>query len=197
MSNEKLDTTNIDLDRVKRDAKRLSKAHDISLCKAQNEIACGFGYQTFENLRAAVIAVRVASSQTLCVSDDPDLEALLDWFRSRFTHVDKHEMRVSPRIAKSLKQYEQRYGSSVLRPIDVGDEIDFGYHYQPFQTARHPKALIAQELLEAEGEWVANTFLDSLKIQKGGYWGDGADMVVGDRVTILAFDEQVEAAPAV
>ncbi|PYD07249.1 hypothetical protein DND36_32845, partial [Pseudomonas savastanoi pv. glycinea] len=66
-----------------------------------------------------------------------------------------------------------------------------------FQTARHPKALIAQELLEAEGEWVANTFLDSLKIQKGGYWGDGADIVVGDRVTILAFDEQVEAAPAV
>ena len=196
MSNEKLKPTNIDLDRVKRDAKRLCKAHNISLCKAQNEIACGFGYQTFESLRAAVIAARAASSPTLSVSDDLDLEAMLDWFRSRFTHVDKYEMRISPIIAKSLKQYEHRHGSSVLRPIDVGDEIDFGYNYQPFQITRHPKALIAQELLEAEGEWVANTFLDSLKIHKGGYWGDGADMVVGDRVTILAFDEQMEAAPA-
>jgi len=186
MSNEKPELTHIDLDRVKRDAKRRCKTLNISLCKAQNEIAHGFGYQTFESLRAAVITARTATSTTSYVPDDPDLDALLAWFRSRYTHINEYKSRVSPVIAESLRQYERRHGRSALHVIDVADEIDFKYEYRPFQLMRHPKALIAQNLLEAEGEWVANTFLDTLQIREGGFWGDGADTVVGDRITIQA-----------
>jgi len=191
MSNEKPEIRKIDLDRVKRDAKRRRDAKGISLCEAQNEIARDYGYQTFESLRSAVMATRVVPSTARPVLDDPGLEDLLAWFRSRFTHINDYEARVSPLIAKSLKQYERIHGKSALRPVDVGDEIDFGYDYKPFRFSRHPKALAAQNLLEIEGEWVANSFLDSLRIRKGGFLGDGPDQVVGDRITIAAGDENV------
>lgn len=196
MSYEKPELTRIDLDRVKRDAKRLIKTRNISLCEVQNEIACGFGYQTFESLRVAVMAARVASSPTRPVSDDPDLEDLLAWFKSRFTRINDYEARISTLIAKSLRQYERKNGRSALRPVDIGDEIDFGYDYRPFRFSRHPKALVAENLLEAEGEWVANTFLDSLRIRKGGFWGDGPDDVVGDRIAFGVFNEGGVAEPS-
>lgn len=186
---EKSDLTRIDLDRVKRNAKCLSKTHNISLCKAQNEIACSFGFQTFESLRVAVLAARVPSSPTLTVSDDPDLENILAWFKSRFTNISKYEARVSPLIAKSLRQYVLRHGSSVLRPVDVADEIDYGYDFNQFRLGRHPKALAAEILLEAEGQWVANTFLDGFSIRKGGFGGDGSDDVVGHNLAFNLFDE--------
>ena len=86
-----------------------------------------------------------------------------------------------------------KHGKSSLRPVNVADEIDFGYDYSQFRLSRHPKALAAEELLEAEGEWVANTFLDSLRIQKGGVsslYGDGLDAVVGERITFAVVDEE-------
>lgn len=182
----------IDLDRVKRNAKSLREAGNISLCEAQNKLAQSYGYQTFASLRTAVMAARSTASPTLPVSADPDLDALLDWFRSRYTRIDQYGSRVSPVIAKSLRQYEHRHGTSALHTVDVGDEIDFQYQYRPFQMARHPKALEAQDLLEAEGEWVENAFLDGLRVRKGGFWGDGPDTIVGDRITILAFDKDCE-----
>ena len=127
MSYEKLDLSRIDLDRVKRDAKRLQKTQHISLCEAQNEIACGFGYHTFESLRTAVIAERAAPPLPRPVSDDADLENLLTWFRSRFTHIDHYESLLSPLIAKSLRLHVHKHGKSSLRPVNVADEIDFGY----------------------------------------------------------------------
>lgn len=193
MSSEKLELSKIDLDRVKRDAKRLQKTQHISLCEAQNEIARGFGFHTFEILRTAVIAARAALSPPRPISDDPDLEKLLTWFRSRFTHIDHYESRLSPLIAKSLRLHVHKHGKSSLRPINVADEIDFGYDYNQFSWSRHPKALAAEEILEAEGEWVANTFLDSLRIQKDGLsilFGVSRDAVVGDRFTIAVADEE-------
>lgn len=193
MPHEKLELIKIDLDRVKSDAKRIHKTQDISLCEAQNKIACSFGYHTFETLRTAVLAARAAQPIPRSASDDPDLEKLLSWFRSRFTHIDHYESRLSPLIAKSLKLHVQKHGKSSLRPVNVADEIDFGYDPNPFRMKRHPKALAAEEFLEAEGEWVANTFLDSLRIQKSGLrslWGDDHDTVVGDRFTIPVVDEE-------
>lgn len=194
MSIKSTELHKIDLDRVKRNAKSLREVGNISLCKAQNKLAQRYGYQTFASLRTAVMAARSTASPTLPVSADPDLDALLDWFRSRYTRIDQYESRVSLVIAKSLRQYEHRHGTSALHTVDVGDEIDFQYQYRPFQITRHPKALEAQDLLEAEGEWVENAFLDGLRVRKGGFWGDGPDTIVGDRITILAFDEDFETA---
>jgi len=189
MSNEKPELSKIDLKRLKREAKRLRDTSNIPLCKAQNEIALDFGCQTFESLRSAVMAARKASSTNCPVLDDPGLEDLLAWFRSHYTRINDYEARVSPMIADSLRQYERINGKSALQSVDVGDEIDFRYDYEPFRINRHPRALAAQNILEDEGKWVANSFLDSLKIRKGGLWGDGPDQVVGDRLTIAAFDE--------
>lgn len=193
MSYEKLELNSIDLNRVKRNAKLLQKTQHISLCEAQNKIACEFGYHTFERLRTAVLAARAAQPIPRSASDDPDLEKILSWFRSRFTHIDHYESRLSPLIAKSLRFHVHKHGKSSLRLVNVADEIDFGYDPNPFRLKRHPKALAAEELLEAEGEWVANTFLDSLRIHKGGLWnlwGDDHDAVVGDRFTIPVADEE-------
>lgn len=197
MYSEKPQLSSIDLDRVKRDAKRLQKTEHISLCKAQNKIACEFGYNTFQSLQAAVKDARAAPSHPHAVSGDQDLDQLLTWFRSRFTHIDHYESRLSPLVAKSLRLHVQKHGKSTLRPVNVADEIDFGYDFSQFRLSRHPKALAAEELLEAEGEWVANTFLDSLRVQKDGLWslwGDGHDAVVGDRFTIPVINEE-EAGP--
>lgn len=195
MSIKLIDLHKIDLDRVKRNAKRLRTAGNISLCEAQNNLAQSYGYETFSSLRTAVMAARSKASPTLPISTDPDLDALLDWFRSRYTRVEQYESRVAPVIAKSLKQYERRHETSALHTVDVGDEIDFRYQYRPFQMTRHPKALEGQDLLEAEGEWVENTFLDGLRLRKGGFWGDGPDTIVGDRITIQAFNEELETQP--
>lgn len=195
MSCEKPELTRIDLDRVKRDAKRLCKIRNISLCETQNEIARSFGFQTFESMRAKVMAARVVASPRP-ISDDPDLEDLLAWFKSRFTPISDYDARVSPIIAKSLRHYERIQGRPALLPVDVGDEIDFGYDYRPFRISRHPKALVAEELLEAEGEWVANTFLDSLRIHKGGFLGNGPDDVVGHRIALEVFDERRNTTPS-
>lgn len=195
MSCEKLELIKIDLDRVKKEAKRLHKTQDLSLCEAQNKIACRFGYQTFESLRTAVLAARASQPITPSAPNDPDLEKLLSWFRSRYTHIDHYESRLSPLIAKSLRLHVHKRGKSSLRPVNVADEIDFGYDLNPFRMKRHPKALAAEELLEAEGEWVANTFLDSLRIQKVNLLGGGHDAVVGDRFTIPVADEEEAGLP--
>jgi hypothetical protein len=55
---------------------------------------------------------------------------------------------------------------------------------------RHPQALAAEEFLEAEGEWVSNAWLDSLKIRRGGFWGNGQDDLVGHRITLPLFNDE-------
>lgn len=184
--------SNIDLARVKRDAKENSRYQKVKYCEALNNIANVFGYQTFDNLRSAVIAEKKTTPKTKLASVNPELEELLTWFRTRFTLKKNYESRVSPVIARSLKYYERSSSRSAIPPVFVDEEIDFGYKYTEFKVSRHPQALEAENILEAEGEWVSNAFLDSLFIRQGGLLGDMPDVheVVGDRITISAIYEE-------
>jgi len=181
MPDVKIDLPKIDLNRFKRDAKRSAKLSGLKYCAVLNDHARMYGFETFENLQAKV---REARSATSLAQTDPELEALLTWFRSHFTPIAKISTRVSPQIAKSLRNHLETRGRLPCPPVEIADEIDFGYDVKPFQTTRHPQALMAEMLLETEGMWVANAWLDSLKIRKGGLWGDGQDDVIGDRITL-------------
>lgn len=188
MSDEKINLSKIDLDRVKREAKLLTKNSDLKYCAALNNIAHSYGFETFENLRSKVMAARLATPQT--EPDEPGVEAILTWFRSHFTRIGEVEKRVTSQIAKSLRSYQKASGRSPFHPVDIGEEIDFGYDPQPFKTKRHPQALVAEKLLEAEGEWVSNVWLDSLRIRRGGGWGNGQDDLVGHRITLPLYNEK-------
>ena len=181
MSDVKIDLHKIDLNRFKRKAKRSARLYGLKYCAVLNDHARMYGFETFENLQTKV---REARSVTSPAPTNPELEALLIWFRSHFTPITKVSTRVSPQIAKSLESHFETRGSFPCPPVDIADEIDYGYDVKPFQTTRHPQALIAERLLETEGMWVANAWLDRLKIRKGGLLGDGQDDVVGDRITL-------------
>lgn len=181
MSEAKIDLSRLDLNRFKRNAKRSSKRSGQPYCTVLNDDARRYGFETFESLRVEVESRRSTSFRAEAV--DPELEALLAWFRSRFTRVEEVGERVPERIVRSLRLFHETTGRSPYPQVDVGDEIDFGYRRSAFQLYRHPQALVAEELLEAEGPWVPNAWLDSLKIRQGGFLGDGPDDVVGYRIS--------------
>ncbi|WP_313484794.1 hypothetical protein [Stutzerimonas kunmingensis] len=187
MSDVKIELSKIDLGRVKREAKRTAKHSRLKYCAVLNDCARVYGFETFASLQSNVKAARHATSPAEPI--EPELEALLTWFRSRFTRIEDVGKYVSPLIAKALRDHQRATGRPPFHMIDIGDEIDFGYNPKPFQTRRHPQALAAEMLLEAEGDWVSNTWLDSLKVRKGGLWGDGQDDVVGHRITLSIYDE--------
>lgn len=187
MTDVKIDLSKVGLDRIKREAKRSAKLSGQGYCAVLNEHARKYGFETFASLQSNVKAARLATSQADPIG--PELEALLAWFRSRFTRIEDVGKYVSPLIAKALRDHQRATGRPPFHTIDIGDEIDFGYKPKPFQTRRHPQALAAEMLLEAEGDWVSNTWLDSLKVRKGGLWGDGQDDVVGHRITLSIYDE--------
>lgn len=188
---QKIELSKVDLDRLKRDAKSRSKTDQVSYCEALNLIAREYGFQTYENLKDAVRNHKASPPDPVAQEDeDAGREKILAWFRSRFTLIDNYSARVSPRISKSLMDFECASGRSALVPVDIGLEIDFGYEYQPYRHTRHPGALAAEEILESEGVWVANAFLDSLRVLKGGYLLGDSDRVVGHRISIIAADEE-------
>ncbi len=189
MPHKKTDLASFDPARFKREAKKLSKAEGIGHVKALDQLARPYGFAHYESLHKHWLTSCATEIEIEApVEKDMELDALLGWFKNRYTRHDDYETRVSSRIAKSLRLFERSGGHVPV--VNVGDEIDFGYRFTPFRIDRHPKALTAEQILEAEGEWVQNTFLDSLKIRRVGLFAEGADQIVGDRLTIMAVDEK-------
>lgn len=191
MSHDKIDLAKFDPARFKGEAKRLSKAEGIGHVKALDQLARPYGFANYQSLHKHWLTQRQPEISSAAPAEkDAELDALLAWFRSRYTRHGEYESRVSPRIARSLKHFERTGRRHQVPVVDVGDEIDFNYQRRAFQTNRHPRALAAEQILEVEGPWVANAFLDGLKIRHGGLFGDGADEIAGYRFTILALDEE-------